>query len=101
MKDLKTSKEKLRELRFSEEDDMDVERICALDVELINLINDYQAQTIDNMDEDDLKKAPLEYQESVILKEKEVPSSIEKTRDAGSIDAGGANKYQYCSGLMF
>ncbi|CAO2819558.1 unnamed protein product [Amaranthus hypochondriacus] len=88
MKDLKTSKEKLRELRFSEEDDFDVERICALDVELLNLINDYQAQTIDNMDEDDLKKAPLEYQESVILKEKEIPSSIEKTRDAGFVDAG-------------
>uniref|UniRef100_A0A803L5W9 Sister chromatid cohesion 1 protein 2 n=1 Tax=Chenopodium quinoa TaxID=63459 RepID=A0A803L5W9_CHEQI len=84
LKDFKTSKEKLRELRFTEEDGVDFE----LDVELLNMINEYQAQTTDNMDEDALKKDPIENQDYVILKEKEVPSSTEKTHDSEVANAG-------------
>lgn len=92
IKTFKTSKEKLRELRLTDEEGMDFDRI-ELDVELLNLINDYQVQTTDNMDEDGLEKISLENQDYVILEEKEVPPSKEKTHDSEVANVGGANYF--------
>ncbi|KMT11699.1 hypothetical protein BVRB_5g106350 isoform B [Beta vulgaris subsp. vulgaris] len=90
MKNFKTSKEKLRELRFTEEESMDIDRICGLDLELLNLVNDYQMGTTDDRDEDTVEKVSLENQELLILKEKVVPSSTEKTHDLEVADAGAS-----------
>ncbi|KAL2901496.1 Sister chromatid cohesion 1 protein 2 [Bienertia sinuspersici] len=88
-KNFETSKEKLRQLRYAQEEGMDVDRICELDVELLNMINDYKEQTPNNWDEDSLKKEPLD-DEYDLLKVKEMPTSTDKAHDLEASDVRAA-----------
>lgn len=90
MKNLQTSKEKLRELRFTQEQFMDVDMIGGVDVELLNLINEYQVRKTEDGDGGDLEKAVvLQNHDHVILEDKEVPSPMKKAPNVEVPDSAG------------
>jgi len=111
LKTSQTSKERLRELRFSREESMDIDMICEADFELINLINDYQLQNADEGEGDALEKASAEKLDHILSEEKEVPhvlpedkempSAAEKNPDLEVLDARGANCFSYAQDLCF
>ncbi|KAJ8434183.1 hypothetical protein Cgig2_004654 [Carnegiea gigantea] len=100
MKISQISKERLHGLRFSREECMDIDMICEADVELLNLLNDYQSQNADEGDGDALEQALAEKLDHVLpeekevphvlLEDKEMPSVAEKTPDSEVLDARGA-----------
>ena len=95
VKTFQTGNEKLRELRFTQEECMDIDMIWGSDVELLNLINEYQQQKADDGDRDNLEKVTLEEHDRVTLKDKEMPEIVEKTRNSEVPDPQGAN-YDLC-----
>ncbi|KAK9698914.1 hypothetical protein RND81_08G140300 [Saponaria officinalis] len=74
VKNFEFSKEKLREMRFN-----DVDMICELDVELLNLLNEYEVRNSFDGNEDVQEKILLENHDHIIEKDDKVISPVEKT----------------------
>ncbi|XP_074317803.1 sister chromatid cohesion 1 protein 2 [Silene latifolia] len=94
-KGLELSKEKLREIRFNEDDGLGADMICELDVELLNLVNDYDVQNNVHGNEDNQERSPLEKHDHVLEKDNEVPSPVEKISGSNVADPAAASNPKF------
>ncbi|KAL9231206.1 hypothetical protein vseg_006462 [Gypsophila vaccaria] len=95
-KNFEFGKEKLREMRFDHLDErLDVDMICELDVELINLVNEYKVQNTAAGNEDVLEKTLIENHDHLVDKDDKVISPVEKTSGSEVADPADATTPQF------
>ncbi|KAH9611495.1 hypothetical protein KSS87_013628, partial [Heliosperma pusillum] len=94
---LELSKEKLREIRFNVDEELDADMICEMDVELLNLINDYDVQNNVHGNEDNEERSPSEKHDHVLKNDNdnEVRSPVEKISGSDVVDPAAANTLKF------